>query len=98
VHPVALQPLDLVARDPCERKQKPATPPFAFIPEPQRSQMRKLEQSALQTPRNRTHGNDFKVSILCSIHSTFAPHLSQVSMEEHESCRVRVGNIGAWQQ
>jgi hypothetical protein len=58
---------------------------FAFIPEPQRSQMRKLEQSALQTPRNRTHGNYFKVSILCLIHSTFAPHLSQVSMVSAKS-------------
>jgi len=58
---------------------------FAFIPEPQRSQMRKLEQSALQTPRNRTHGNDFKVSILCSIQSTFAPHLSQGSMVSAKS-------------
>jgi hypothetical protein len=37
-----------------------------------------LFSQAVQTPRNKTHG--IKVSILRSVHSTSAPHLSHVSM------------------
>jgi len=63
-----------------------------------------LLSQAMQTPRNKMHGNDFKVSILCSIHPTFAPHLSQVSMvislaTEQSINRAErpIGNLGGWQ-
>ncbi len=60
-----------------------------------------LLSQALQTPRNKTHGNDVKVSFFRSIHFTVAPHLSHLSMVTVQSTKraeVPAGNIGGWQQ